>query len=407
MKPTMDAERKEQLKAENAQLEARMAQIGQKILVLSGKGGVGKSTVAANLAVSLADRGLRVGLLDVDVHGPSIPQLLGLRERPAAVPGMTDDGGALLSPVTVGENLRALSMGSLLEDRSAAVVWRGPMKYNVIKQFLKDVEWGALDVLVVDSPPGTGDEPLSVAQLIPDPTGAVVVTTPQDLSVADVRRCVTFCRQLDLPILGLVENMSGFVCPCCNAVTDVFGSGGGERLGAELGIPFLGRIPIEAGVVSASDRGTPFVQASPETPAAQAFAEVCRRLLSEIRPDEEDAGDETDTVKIAVPVAEGTLALHFGHCEAFAFVEADRATREVRAVETQPAPDHQPGLLPRWLAERGAQVVLAGGMGQRAQALFREQGIEVVTGAPAAAPEVLAEQYLNDDLETGVNLCDH
>ena len=229
-------EQKQQMAEEQEQVRQRVIRIKHRILVLSGKGGVGKSSVAANLAIALASRGKTVGLLDVDIHGPSIPRILGIEESPAelAHPQSRRDGGkaggqagpggdsALLRPVPAMENLRVMSMGFLLENRETAVIWRGPMKYNVIKQFIKDVDWGELDYLVVDSPPGTGDEPLSVAQLLGAPSHAVVVTTPQELSLSDVRRCVTFCRQVQIPVLGIVENMSGFVCPHCGKQTAIF-----------------------------------------------------------------------------------------------------------------------------------------------------------------------------------------
>jgi len=255
-------------------LQGRMREIGLKLLVLSGKGGVGKSTVAANLAVSLAAAGKTVGLLDVDVHGPSIPKLMGLEGRRPAM------DGAQMQPVKVSENLKVMSIGFLLEGRSDAVIWRGPLKYNVIRQFLKDVAWGRLDYLVIDSPPGTGDEPLSVAQLVGSPAGAVVVTTPQDLSISDVRRCISFCNALSLPVIGIVENMSGLTCPHCGERIDLFKTGGGEALGQEMNIPFLGRIPIDPQIVTSGDSGTPFVQCFAQSGAAKAFGDVIRPILA-------------------------------------------------------------------------------------------------------------------------------
>jgi len=397
----------QQLAADQDAVRERMHRIRHKILVLSGKGGVGKSTVAANLAVSLAQQGFRVGLLDIDIHGPSIPQLLGLRNTSAQGSGPGGSGEALLRPVAVSESFHFISIGSLIEDRNAALIWRGPMKHSIIKQMLKDVEWGDLDYLVVDSPPGTGDEPLSVVQLIEDASGAVVVTTPQDLAVADVRRCITFCRQLSLPVLGVVENMSGLVCPHCATHVNVFGRGGGERLAAEMGVPFLGRIPIDPQIVSASDEGTPYVKAFPDTVAGKAFREVCRRIAVSCTGQEPEPKKETTMIRIAIPLAEGKLALHFGHCQQFALVDVNPTTKTIGGVETVDAPAHEPGLLPRWLGERGAGMIIAGGMGQRAQGLFREQGIEVVVGATAEVPETLARQYLEGTLVIGANGCDH
>lgn len=251
-------------------IAARMCRIGRKILVLSGKGGVGKSTVAVNLAAALAARGRRVGLLDVDIHGPSVPTLLGLQGR-RLEPG---EGG--VAPIEAA-GLKVVSIGFLLERPEDAVVWRGPMKMKVIEQFLKDVAWGDLDDLVIDSPPGTGDEPLSVIQFLGRLDGAVVVTTPQEVSIADVRRSVSFCRTLEAPILGIVENMSGFLCPHCGKATDVFARGGGEALAAEAGVPFLGRIPLDPRVVESGDHGRPFALRA-DSPAAEAFAEIVRRL---------------------------------------------------------------------------------------------------------------------------------
>jgi ATP-binding protein involved in chromosome partitioning len=257
---------------ERQALAERLCRVQHKILVLSGKGGVGKSTVAANLAVALALRGLRTGLLDIDIHGPSIPKLLHLEGR---MLGIT---GTAMEPVAVGSNLKVMSIGFLLQDPEDAVIWRGPLKMGVIKQFLKDVNWGDLDYLVVDSPPGTGDEPLSICQLIEDADGAVVVTTPQDVAVADVRKCITFCRQLQMPVLGVIENMSGFACPHCGEVTNLFKSGGGERMALDMGVPFLGRIPMDPTVVHSGDAGQPFAYHHASSPAARAFEIITEAL---------------------------------------------------------------------------------------------------------------------------------
>jgi len=259
----------------------RTDRIKHRLLVLSGKGGVGKSTVAANLAVALAERGGNVGLLDVDIHGPSIPQILGLN---GATPGYAGQQGktVIMRPVQAADNLHVMSTGFLLESKEQAVIWRGPMKYNVIKQFLTDVEWGDLDYLVVDSPPGTGDEPLSVAQLLGSPSHAVIVTTPQELALSDVRKCVTFCRQLKVSILGVVENMSGFVCPHCGERTAIFKSGGGQTMAEEMGIPFLGSVPIDPGVVTSGDDGTPHLRSRAGSASAEAFAAIVQRVLEAI-----------------------------------------------------------------------------------------------------------------------------
>ena len=258
---------------EDMALVTRMAQIDHKIMVLSGKGGVGKSTVAVNIAVALALEGKQVGILDVDFHGPSIPTLLKLNGNPVKA---SDDG---IEPVDFVEGIKVMSIGFFMPEQDRAVIWRGPMKINVIKQLLAEVNWGHLDYLVLDFPPGTGDEPLSVAQLIPDADGAVIVTTPQDLSLIDVRKSIDFCKQLKVPVLGVIENMSGFVCPHCENVVDIFKRGGGEKMAGEMGVPFLGRIPIEPLIVEASDNGKPFLYHYGKTPAAVAFTKAIQPIL--------------------------------------------------------------------------------------------------------------------------------
>ena len=259
---------------EREAMAKRLGDIKRKILVLSGKGGVGKSTVAVNLAFSLVKAGKRVGLLDVDIHGPSIPKLLGLEGSPILGTGNS------LVPVEFDSCLKVMSIGFLLKSPEDAVIWRGPLKMGVIKQFLKDVEWGALDYLVIDCPPGTGDEPLSVVQLIGDADGAVVVTTPQELALSDVRKCVSFCRKLNLPVLGVIENMSGLICPHCGERVDIFKTGGGEVMAAEMKVPFLGRIPIDPDIVEACDSGAPYVGAFAESEAAKAFRAAVKPILA-------------------------------------------------------------------------------------------------------------------------------
>ncbi|MBL7172390.1 MAG: Mrp/NBP35 family ATP-binding protein [Desulfobacteraceae bacterium] len=230
-------------------IEANLARVGKKILVMSGKGGVGKSTVASYLALLLSMNGSKVGLLDVDLHGPTVGRLMNVRG------GFDLSEEGVVRPYRFSDNLSIVSLDMLLGDnKDTAVIWRGPMKISAIRQFISDIEWGALDYLVVDSPPGTGDEPLTVAQTIPD-AEALIVTTPQEISLADVRKSINFCRQVKLKILGVVENMSGLLCPHCGKEVPIFGSGGGERMAAQMGVPLLGRIPIDAEMVDSGDRG--------------------------------------------------------------------------------------------------------------------------------------------------------
>lgn len=383
---------------QRAAVARRMCRIKRKIIVLSGKGGVGKSTVAVNLAVAAAQAGLKTGLLDIDIHGPSIPKLLGLEgRRPTANEGE-------IVPVEAARGLKVMSIGFLLGGRDDAVIWRGPMKYTVIRQFLADVEWGELDLLVVDSPPGTGDEPLSAIQLIDNADGAVVVTTPQDVAVADVRRSISFCRQLALPVLGVIENMSGFTCPGCGRVTDVFGQDGGERMAAEMNVPFLGKVPIDPEITHSGDSGKPYILTEPDAPAAEIFRGLLTRLAE---PDKLTEKEEETSMRYAVPLTNGVLSAHFGHCEQFALIDVDPDTKQVTGVTRADPPAHEPGALPAWLKENGAGVIIAGGMGRRAQGLFAESGIQVVVGAPEAAPEELVKAHLDGALKAGDNICDH
>ncbi|MBN1946901.1 MAG: P-loop NTPase [Bradymonadales bacterium] len=376
-------------------------------MVLSGKGGVGKSTVAVNLATALALAGKRVGLLDVDIHGPSIPKLLHVEGTPITGNETT------LFPVTVGCGtglLQVMSIGFLLRDRDDAVIWRGPRKFGVIKQFLKDVDWGELDYLVIDSPPGTGDEPLAIAQLIENADGALVVTTPQQVSVQDVRRCIVFCRQVDLPVLGVIENMSGFTCPKCGELIPIFGADGGRAMAEEMGVPYLGAIPIEPEVVVSGDSGTPMVQARPHSETAKAFGRIVRTLLEpELRQVEEQVALPRDghPMTIAVPVTNGVLSSHFGHCERFVLFEVDPDGKTIARRQELKPPPHEPGTFPRWLHEQGATVIIAGGMGSRAQSLFAQNEIEVVVGVSGGEPDVIVRSFLDGRLETGANICDH
>ena len=264
---------KEHIKAEQEQIRERTKRIKHKILVLSGKGGVGKSTIAANLAVLLASEGKTVGLLDIDIHGPSIPKVLNLEGIALQVEG------EFLLPVEVSENLKVMSIGFLLLNNDDAVIWRGPRKYHMIKQFLKDVDWGELDFLIIDSPPGTGDEPLSIVQLLENADGAVIVTTPQEVALSDVRKGITFCRNLNLPVIGVLENMCGFVCPKCGERTNIFKSGGGEQMARQMNVPFLGRIPIDPQIVRACDSGQPYIKHYRSSQTAKTFKEAMVPLL--------------------------------------------------------------------------------------------------------------------------------
>jgi Mrp family chromosome partitioning ATPase len=259
---TVDAAKAQQ----NTAIKVSLGRIKHKILVMSGKGGVGKSTVSVNLAIGLANKGYRVGLMDVDLHGPDICRMLNLTGRMDG--GLTKEGK--IPPLQYEEKLKVISLESMMENRDEPVIWRGPLKNQAIRQFISDVAWGDLDYLVIDAPPGTGDEPMTVAGTIKD-AHALVVTTPQNIALADVRKSINFCRHVKMKIVGIVENMSGFVCPHCDKQVEIFKSGGGEKLSREFGIPFLGRIPVDPKVVIAGDDGKPYLSSGIESVAVHGF----------------------------------------------------------------------------------------------------------------------------------------
>jgi ATP-binding protein involved in chromosome partitioning len=255
--------------AKNPNLIPRVRSV---VAVASGKGGVGKSTVAANLAVALARAGKRTGLLDVDIHGPSVPTMFGIDERPVVV-------GNRIRPFEK-YGIRLMSLGFVLEQ-DTPVIWRGPMVMRAIEQMLGDVDWGELDFLILDMPPGTGDAQLTVLQKI-DVAGAVIVTTPQDVALIDARKGLAMFRKLEAPVLGIVENMSVFVCPACGHESHVFRSGGGERTARELDVPFLGGVPLDPAIAEGGDAGVPIVVARPEGPHAEAFAKIARSVVDSL-----------------------------------------------------------------------------------------------------------------------------
>ena len=274
----MEKQFKAQMEAEHKVISEKMKGIKYVIVIMSGKGGVGKTTVAINLATALAMYGLRVGVMDADIHGPNTPKMLGIKNY---IPNVTESG---IQPALGPLNMKVMSMGFLLPDPDTPVLWRGPLKMGAIKQFITDVNWGELEYLIVDLPPGTGDEPLSILQLIPDLTGVVIVTTPQDVALLDVRKSITMVKQMRVRLLGIVENMSGFVCPKCGEKVNIFGEGGGQKASREMGIPFLGSIPIDANITQDGDKGLPFVVQSAKSEAAKAFTQVTDNIRKQIEP---------------------------------------------------------------------------------------------------------------------------
>ncbi len=261
---------------EETKIQDTLKGIKHVIIVMSGKGGVGKSTVSSNLALSLSMKGYKTGVMDIDITGPNIPKMFGVEDQ-----GLMVENEKLI-PVDVPPSLKLMSMAFLLQSKDTPVMWRGPVKMSAIKQFIEDVNWGELDYLVIDMPPGTGDEALSIVQLIPKADGMVIVTTPQDVALLDSRKSLVFGAEAHIPIIGIIENMSGFVCPHCGEITDIFKSGGGEATAKEMNVQFLGRVPIEPGVVDCGDRGIPIVLDRPDSASAKAFKDIAEKIIKTV-----------------------------------------------------------------------------------------------------------------------------
>lgn len=270
------AKQKEAQDQQDISIKKSLARIKNKFIVMSGKGGVGKTSVSVNLSIALSKLGYKVGLMDVDLHGPDVPRMLGLKD----MLGMSES--RKLEPVKYSDNLAAVSIESLSPNKDDAIIWRGPIKHSAIKQFIGDVEWNDLDYLIIDSPPGTGDEPLSVVQTIPD-AKAIIVTTPQEVALADVRKSINFCKTVKMEIVGLIENMSGLTCPHCNKHIDIFGSGGGEKTSSAMGIKFLGTVPFDLNVVQCGDSGTSFQDKYTDSPVTKALGDIAAGLLEYVK----------------------------------------------------------------------------------------------------------------------------
>ncbi len=275
MQPNQMEERKKQEES----ITQNLRKIKQVIVVLSGKGGVGKSTVSTNLALMLSQQGHTVGLLDCDMHGPTIPTMLGLENTRIT---QSSDG---LKPIQATEHLKVLSMGFLINKQDDAIIWRGPMKMGAIKQLIGDFDWGNLDYLIIDLPPGTGDEPLSIAQIIPKITGAIIVTTPQDVALVSVRKSITFVKKLNIPVIGIIENMSGFTCPHCGKKVDIFKSGGGKKAAEDFNLPYLGDIPLDPTIVETGDNGTTTI--IDDSTLATSFETIVENVKNHIKKKEE------------------------------------------------------------------------------------------------------------------------
>lgn len=386
---------------ENEQIAKQVAKIKHKIVVMSGKGGVGKSTISTNIAYGLALNGYKVGILDADIHGPNLPLMAGVEGQKLET----------MEPLKINENLKMVSLSMFVSNSDEPVVWRGPAKTKAIRQMIGEVNWGEIDYLVVDLPPGTGDEPLAIAQNLGKIDGSVIVSTPQNVALMDARKSVKFSNMLHMPILGLVENMSGFVCPHCNEVTHIFKKDGGENACNELGLNLLGKIPLTPGIVESGDNGKPFIYFNDKGVAAQELNNIVKRILDLVEGDgeqEKSVKEETMTtkkLKIAFPTNDReNVEEHFGHCKEFAIVIAEGD--KILSKEFIQTPPHQPGLLPKFLGEKSANVIITGGMGARAIELFKAQNIEVILGATGSIEENLKE-YLKGVLESTGSACSH
>ncbi len=261
---------------QEAAVKGSLERIKHKFIVMSGKGGVGKTSTSVNLAVALSKKGFKVGIMDVDLHGPDVPRMLGKQQL------LDLNENRKLNPIDYSENLKVVSIESLTANKDEAIIWRGPIKYSAIQQFIGDVEWGELDFLIIDSPPGTGDEPLTIAQTIND-ARAIIVTTPQEVSLADVRKSISFCKRVNMEIFGLIENMSAFTCPHCGELVDLFGSGGGEKTALASGIPFLGKIPFDRQLVACGDSGTSYQDTYPDSPVTKAYEQVAGKMAELVK----------------------------------------------------------------------------------------------------------------------------
>ncbi len=372
------------LELQDRRLQEQLQKIRHKIMVMSGKGGVGKSSVAVNLAIGLSLQDFMVGLLDVDLHGPNVPKMLGLRR--GRLPRRPDGriGAIVYSP-----NLKFLSIEPLLPDEDAAVIWRGPLKISAIRQFIADIDWGKLDYLIIDAPPGTGDEPLTVAKTIPD-AYAVLVTTPQEVSLIDVKKSYNFCRKVKMRVLGLVENMSGFICPHCGKEVDLFKRGGGERLAEELGIKFLGRIPVDPRVVAAGDAGKPVIAAYPESKTAEAFEELVRNVVAATEEFYRDV-EEGRYMRVAIPVEGPVVTEELDSANLFAIYDVEKS--QVRVKDVAKKPEEAP--LDLWLKEQVITHLIAPKISDKLREEIQKIGIRVVVGGvPKMKADLVIQDYL-------------
>ncbi|BBB33524.1 ATP-binding protein involved in chromosome partitioning [Thermotomaculum hydrothermale] len=380
----------------DAQIQETLSKIKNKVVVLSGKGGVGKSTVAAGIAVSLAMEGYQVGLMDVDVHGPTIPNLFGLTN---ARPGLSP--AEKLVPLKVLPNLKLISIGFLLQSQKDALIWRGPLKIGLIEQFIYDVEWENLDYLIVDCPPGTGDEPLTIFQLMKD-AQAILVTTPQNVSVIDVEKSVTFCEKMGVKITGIIENMAKLKCPECGKEIKIFPGRGGEKIAEDFNLKLLASLPLSHSLIEKADKG----ELHKAVKELEMLKPVIEGIIEETKA--RDLKLDKRIIKIAIPLDENDKpSAHFGHAPKFAFVTADREKKVVVSREDKTPPPHEPNVIPQWLADNEADVLLTGGIGPKAETILNNNKVVVIKGVTGDNIEKIVTDYLNGSLQTQENMCDH
>jgi len=376
-------------------LKPVLSRIKHKIIVMSGKGGVGKSTVATCLAIALAQKGHNVGLLDIDLHGPSIPHLLGIKD-------LLEIKKQKIIPKKLLPNLEVVSIECFMADemKDQAVIWRGPLKHSAIRQFLADVEWGELDYLVIDSPPGTGDEPLSVAHLIPD-AKAIIVATPQEVALADIRKSISFCKHVQMDIIGLVENMSGFICPHCGKEVNIFKTGGGEKTADIAHIPFLGKLPIDLNVVEAGDEGRLLEYMQNQNNYVEAFNHIATNVLEqikrlEIKPVSLDEIRVRKDYKVAIPLKDGKRSDFLTECDELAMVYVKDG--KIKKVEKMVPAEKDIAVVPMALVHLGADLVITKCMKEKAKYVFYKNGVGVLLDVPELPPEELVQKFIDGEL---------
>jgi len=379
-----------QMKEQEMMVREALKKIKNKVMILSGKGGVGKSTVSVCLATDLANRGYKTGILDVDLHGPSVPRMLGIS-------GLLDiDSEKHLIPKTVMKNLSVVSIEYLLADKNQAVIWRGPLKHSAIAQFIGQVAWGELDYLVIDSPPGTGDEPLSVAQLIPDAKG-VIVTQPQEISLADVRKCITFCKHVEMEPIGIIENMSGIICPHCGKKFHIFKSGGGEKIALITGLPFLGTLNFDPDLVDAADKGKLVSYISDEKrPYNQDFKKITDNVIkrveeTRVEPISVEEIRRRRWIRVAIPLFKDKVAPILPQADEIAVFHVIEGRIEESA---RLRPEGKHTITPADISQLKVNLVILKDIKEKAKYVFNRYKIGVVSNAPDLPPEKLIEEFL-------------